>query len=213
LTSPDAIERFLERGGIVYADDQTGRMDERCHWRKAQLFSGERKNVIRQAPGPVAVERPFPVDGNFLITVRNFGKSRLLGLLARDAAAVKLPATDKVRYDLYSGGLASETVKTSAERPVLLVERAAKIARLEIGPGLEIRLFEEGGAPVDLSVVHLDVIDPAGKVVKQYGGNVTVREGRARFEVSFALNDAAGVWRVKARDVVSGLTAERIVKR
>ena len=47
-----AIERFIERGGIVYADDQTGRMDERCHWRKAPLLAGERKNVLRQRARP-----------------------------------------------------------------------------------------------------------------------------------------------------------------
>lgn len=208
-----AIERFIERGGIVYADDQTGRMDERCHWRKAPLFAGERKNVLRQAPGRVAVEPAFPVEGDFLTTVRNFGGSRLIGLLARDAKTVKLPATGKVRYDLYRGGISADTVETSAQRPVLLVERAAKIAKLEIGPGLEIRLTEEGGAPVDRSVVHMDVLDPAGKTVRQYGGNVTLQDGRAKFDVPFALNDAHGAWRVRARDVISGLTAERIVKR
>lgn len=208
-----AIERFIERGGTVYADDQTGRMDERCHWRKPQLFAGERKGVVRKEPGPVAVTPGFQVEGDFLTTIRNFGGARLVGVLGREAKTVKLPATDKVRYDLLRGGLATETVESSAEKPVLLVERAAKIAKLEVAPDLGIRLAEEGGAPVDRSVVHVDVFDPAGKLVRPYSGNVTVRDGRAKFEVPFALSDAAGAWRVRARDVVSGLTAERIVKR
>ena len=66
---------------------------------------------------------------------------------------------------------------------------------------------------MDRSVVHVDVLDPAGKTARQYGGNVTVQDGHAKFDVPFALNDARGAWRVQARDVISGLTAERIVKR
>ena len=208
-----AIERFLDRGGMVYADAQTGRMDERCHWRKPPLFAGERKNLLRQAPGRVAVEPAFPVEGAFLTTVRDFGSARLVGLLARNASTVKLPPTDKVRYDLLRGGPAAESLETSSERPVLLVERAARIAKLEVGPGLEISLTDANGAPVDRSVVHVDVLDPAGKPVPHYSANVDVKDGRAQFALPFALNDARGAWRVHARDVVSGLAAERVVRR
>jgi hypothetical protein len=42
---------------------------------------------------------------------------------------------------------------------------------------------------------------------------VNVVDGRAKFEVPFAKNDAAGDWTVRARDVVSGLTAERKLRR
>jgi len=59
------------------------------------------------------------------------------------------------------------------ERPVLLVERANKIARLTISPALEIGLADEAGAPVDLSVVRVEVFDPAGKLARHYSGNVT----------------------------------------
>jgi hypothetical protein len=40
---------------------------------------------------------------------------------------------------------------------------------------------------------------------------VTVRDGRAAFRIPFALNDAPGAWRVRARDVISGLTAEQVL--
>jgi hypothetical protein len=49
--------------------------------------------------------------------------------------------------------------------------------------------------------------------VRHYSGNVTIRDGRAAYQIPFALNDAAGSWRVRARDVVSGLTAEVLLKR
>ena len=44
------IERFMDRGGIVYGDDQTGRMDERCHWRKAPLWADGHKGFERTGP-------------------------------------------------------------------------------------------------------------------------------------------------------------------
>ena len=208
-----AIERFTERGGLVYADEQTGRMDERCHWRKPVLWSGARKGLERREPGPVPVEPAFRVEGEFLTTVRNFGQARLVGLLPREPQKVKLPAASGVRYDLLRGGPAAAEYEASSENPVLLVERATKIAKLAISPALEVRLEDEAGKPVDRSVVRLEVFDPAGRQAAHYSGNVTVENGRAAFAVPFAMNDARGAWRVRARDVVSGLTAERVVKR
>jgi hypothetical protein len=206
------IEQFMDRGGIVLADDEVGRMDERCHWRKPPLWAEGRKGLLRQAPGRVPVQPAFPVEGDFLTTIRDFGKSRLVGLLAREKATVRLPETKTVRYDLFDGGLAQASYETSPERPVLLVERARKIARLTITPSLEIRLVDDRGAPVDLSVVRVEVFDPAGKLARHYSGNVTVRDGRARFQIPFALNDAPGQWRLRARDAVSGLRAEQPVR-
>ena len=78
---------------------------------------------------PVAVKPAFPVEGEFLTTVRDFGGSRLIGLLPREARTVKLPPAAGVRYDLLRGGIAAETVEASSEKPVLLVERAVRIAK------------------------------------------------------------------------------------
>jgi hypothetical protein len=208
-----AIDRFLERGGIVYADEQTGKMDERCHWRKTPLLAGERKNLIRQEPGPIVITPAFPVEGEFLTTIRDFGKSRLVGLLSKDPQKVKLPVTKAVRYDLLRGGIAAAELEVSSQHPALLVERATRIQRLELTPALEVGLTDEGGAPVDRSVVHLEVRDPAGKLVRHYSGNVTIENGRAKFAIPFALSDARGTWKVTAKDVVSGLTAERTLVR
>ena len=207
-----AIERFLERGGIVLADEEAGRMDERCRWRRPALWTQAPKGLLRQPPGPVPVPPAFPVEGEFLTTVRDFGVSRLIGLLPRERTTVRLPAARGVRYDLYRGGLAEAAYECSPDRPVLLLERPARIARLTLSPELAVRLTDENGAPVDRSVVRLEVFDPAGKPARHYSGNVTVRDGRAVFHIPFALSDAAGSWRVRARDVVSGLTAEQVVQ-
>jgi hypothetical protein len=55
--------------------------------------------------------------------------------------------------------------------------------------------------------VRVEVLDPSGKLVSAYSSNVTILGGRAAFHIPFALNDPKGHWTVKARDVVSGLTA------
>ncbi len=212
-----AIDRFLDRGGIVIADDQTGRMDERCHWRKTPLWAEGRKGLLRQEPGPVPIKPAFPVEGEFLTTIRNFGSARLIGLLPREATTVELPSAQGVRYDLFQGGPADERYEASPERPVLLVERNTRIAALRLSADdnakLKVRLTDEHNAPVDLSVVHLEIFDPAGKLVRYYSGNVTVREGQAEFPIPFALNDAKGTWQIQARDVVSGLTAKQALER
>jgi hypothetical protein len=160
------------------------------------------------------VPRPFPVEGDFLTTVREFGGARLIGLLPEEPATVKLPPSKaRVRYDLMRGGVAAGAMEAGPDRPVLLVERSARTARLEIGSNLDLSLVDESGAGVDRSVVRVEVLDPAGKPVPHYSGNVTIQNGRASFAIPFAMNDAAGAWRIRARDVVSGLTAERAVKR
>lgn len=208
-----AIERFMDRGGIVIADDQTGRMDERCHWRQTPLWSGERKGLSRQSPGPLPVPAAFPVEGEFLTTIRDFGGARLIGLLPAEKTTVRLPPAQGVRYDLFRGGPADGSYETSPERPVLLIERQTRIARLSLSPSLAVALEDEKGAPVARSVVRLEVLDPSGKLVRHYSGNVTIENGKASFSIPFAINDPKGAWRVRARDVVSGLTAEQTVRR
>ncbi len=74
-------------------------------------------------------------------------------------------------------------------------------------------LTDEHGQPVDRSVARVEVLDPAGRPARHYSANVTIQRGRASFHVPWALNDAAGPWRIRARDVISGLTAERRVIR
>jgi hypothetical protein len=201
------IERFMDRGGIVYGDDQTGRMDERCRWRKETLWAHGRPGYEPSGPRALGLNRDF--GGEFLVTIRDFGKSRLTGLLPRKGTVVRAPAG---AYDLLRGGLANAQVEASPEQPALFLERESRIAKLTIDRSLNLQLTDEKGAPVDLSVVHVEVVNPAGLVVRYYSGNVTVRDGAAAYRIPFADNDLRGAWRVRARDVVSGLTAEVTLK-
>ena len=57
---------------------------------------------------------------------------------------------------------------------------------------------------VDTSIFHVDVLDPQGKQVVYYSGNVIARQGAGVKSISFAANDAPGTWTVVVRDVLSG---------
>jgi hypothetical protein len=126
---------------------------------------------------------------------------------------VRLPVTTKVRYDLLRGGLAEATLRSSAEAPIRLLERNAAIAKLTLSPALDIVLTDVNGRGIDRSVVRVEVYAPGEQLRRHYSGNVTVENGRARYQVPFALNDEPGTWRVRARDVISGLTAEATIRR
>ncbi len=206
------IEQFMDRGGVVYADEQTGKMDERCRLRKEQLWTGDRKGLVRRGPGDVGVKPAVELDGKFLRTIRDFGRSRLIGLLPDSKTTVPLPPLNGAVYDLLRGGIAGRAIEASQGTPVLLLERSTRIARLEMDASFGLRLTDEVGAPVDRSVVRIEVSDAGGRLTRQYCSNVDIVDGRGQARIPFALSDAGRVWRVRARDVISGLTAERQVR-
>lgn len=183
-------------------------MDERCRWRKEAPWTAPAAGFKRQAAGKIELEPAVKAPGDFLVTVRRFGASLLVGMLPEKAATIDLPPLDGVVYDLLRGGPAARRIETSPEMPVLLVARPRRIARLELDRDLRLRLTEEGATPVDRSVVRCEVYDPSGRLVRHYSGNVTIENGSGQFAIPWALNEAPRGWRIRARDVLSGLVAE-----
>jgi hypothetical protein len=56
------------------------------------------------------------------------------------------------------------------------------------------------------TVVQCRIYRPSGGEAWHYMKKLVVKGGRARMAIPFALSDEKGVWRVVARDVVTGLT-------
>ncbi len=83
--------------------------------------------------------------------------------------------------------------------------------RIEAGAQLpvEVTVGAEGGQPGD-HVVHLQVIDAAGRAQLQYAENHVAVGGQLRLSLPTALNDRPGTCRVRARDLLSGETREAI---
>jgi len=59
--------------------------------------------------------------------------------------------------------------------------------------------------------VRLEVVGPDGKPRPFYAANLFTENGKAEGVVRFALNDPKGRWRIRAREIVSGLTGEATV--
>ena len=78
-------------------------------------------------------------------------------------------------------------------------------ASAQLGGNAEFSVAADPAAA--LSIVRLDVIDPQGDVVAHYSGNLLVPQGGTAKLIPLAVNDSAGVWHLRARDLLSGETA------
>ncbi|MBN2289000.1 MAG: beta-galactosidase [Candidatus Glassbacteria bacterium] len=135
---------------------------------------------------------------------------------------VTLPAAGYL-YDVRAGrylgrGATIHTTIATGEAKLLaclpyLVE-AVKISAPEtVRPGqavkLALSLETAEGIAVCPHVFVLEVFDPAGRKLGYYGGNLAADRGSATAAFTTALNDSPGRWRIRARDVASGLAVER----
>jgi len=135
------------------------------------------------------------------------------------AVALTLPSPQYV-YDLRAHRLLGRLARVGGTlvpgEPLLFALAPTPIGRLSVAAGdaakgptqvkagdtvkLSIRVVARPGEAVPETAAHVEVRDPAGKVVDYYGGNVTVSNGTAEFAVPLALDDRHGVWRVIVRE-------------
>jgi hypothetical protein len=120
-------------------------------------------------------------------------------------------------YDLRKGRLLGSSdrlpVKLGPVEPVLLAMSERPLAPpsvsgpsgARLGANAEISVSASSGAALD--VIHLDVIDPEGKTVTHYSGNLMAIGGRTTTLLPFAVNDKPGVWTIRATDLLGGTTA------
>ena len=53
-------------------------------------------------------------------------------------------------------------------------------------------------------MLHVDVVNPSGEIVAYYSGNLLAPEGRASKLVPMAVNDPAGRWEIRVKDLLTG---------
>lgn len=83
--------------------------------------------------------------------------------------------------------------------------------RLTRGSSARVGLGLVHKSPAATHQFHVDVIDPGGKVVDYYSGNVIATGGRAVKLIPFAFNDSRGNWKLRATDLLSGQTKSATV--
>jgi len=60
-----------------------------------------------------------------------------------------------------------------------------------------------------MHVFHVEVVDPDGTKHPEYSCNILAQDGTGKAEISLALNEKKGRWRIVATEVVSGKSAEK----
>jgi hypothetical protein len=85
--------------------------------------------------------------------------------------------------------------------PAIRISAPQRIARGEIA---RIGLGFDGSSLAATHVFHLDVQNPAGKVVDYYSSNVLALNGSGVYAIPFACNDTPGRWTIRVHDLLSG---------
>jgi len=93
--------------------------------------------------------------------------------------------------------------------PTLAVSAPSRLGRGQSG---QVGLSFSGPSPAASHVFHVDVVDPAGKVAPHYSGNVLAPKGRMDRLLPLALNDQAGNWTIRVKDMLTGQTQSKSVE-
>jgi hypothetical protein len=120
-------------------------------------------------------------------------------------------------YDLRKGRRLGSTdrllLKLGPVEPLILAMSETPIAPPSVsGPrgarlGANAEISVSSGSAAALNVIHLDVIDPEGKTVTHYSGNLMMTGGGTTTLLPFAVNDKPGVWTIRATNLLGGATA------
>jgi len=83
-------------------------------------------------------------------------------------------------------------------------------SRATQGKELAYEIKLDGTSPsLGLHIVHLSVVDPNGKTIAYYEENLMVSGGKAKGTIPLALNEILGKWKIRAKDVATGISSER----
>ncbi len=85
--------------------------------------------------------------------------------------------------------------------PSLVLSAPTRLARGDTG---RLGLAITTPTPAAVHIFHVDIVDPAGKVLPYYSGNWLAPGGHAVKVLPLALNDSVGKWEIRAKDLLSG---------
>ena len=227
---------FTDRG-IVIADEEFGHYDEIGRRRQQRdvlggehvvLFKGgpvrlgeSNTERFRAALAAAEVRSGEAYTPNVTRVIRKtLGSGRLIVAFGRGDVEIRF-ADEAHTYDVREHCYLGHTDRVALSRelgPFALMRLPYKANELtlesprlvRVGEAVEfaVRLSADRGDP-GVHVVRARVFGPDGRPRRLYSRNLLCRSGRATASFQLAWNDPAGVWRIAARDVVSGLEAER----
>jgi len=116
-----------------------------------------------------------------------------------------LGETDRIELKLSSAEPAIYAV-SKAELPGLII---SVTNRIEAGETASMTLAFRRHSPAMHDVLHIEIIDPTGRVVPYYSRNLVLGSGPATVTVPIAYSDPPGRWTMRATYVLSGRTVTR----
>jgi hypothetical protein len=173
--------------------------------------NGKVKIVALQSNPQLSLPEPGP---SHTISNKRFAASRRVVLT--------LPG-ERFVYDIREGRAIGRqkrlTVELDPYEPIILSTSSTAAPSIAISGPRRLRLGEIGSFALSLvrpsaaafHVFRLEVVDPTGRVVPHYSGNVWAPNGRATTLLPLALNDKVGRWEIRVKDILSGQSRVSIV--
>jgi hypothetical protein len=115
------------------------------------------------------------------------------------------PLGQTKEFDLVLGSVEPEILAVSSTPMPAVAISGPTHARL--GDIVSLRFALAGPSAASLHILHVDVRDPAGKLLPHYSGNLLGPKRGSDRNLALALNERAGLWRIHATDVLTGSSA------
>lgn len=119
------------------------------------------------------------------------------------------------KYIGYTNQISTQIEPGKAKLYSLLPYKVEKISltipnKVSQGQELRYEIRIKGSSPsLGLHIVHLSLISPKNEEVPYYSENLTVLGGKAKGSLPLALNEISGKWKLRVKDVASGVSTER----
>ena len=153
------------------------------------------------------------------------GGGKLLGLLPEEGitdSVITIHLKDSVHlYNVRSGAYAgygsrfSLAVTPGVPQLFGLIKDAVSglqvnaPAAIKAGEKVNVQVKCTGGSNLQLnSIAAIEVYNPDGVLMQQYGSNISIHNNQGVFAFTTALNDEAGVWTIKIREAISNQTKD-----
>jgi len=148
-------------------------------------------------------------------------KDYMLKDLSSRKVSIQFPDQTHV-YDVREGKYCGYTDKVAAEiaparaRVYALVPYKIEAVMMSLDKtvcnggealGYTVKLLTSGKEPAT-HAVRLELINPCGQAVKYYGFNLLAEKGNCGGQLLLAHNEQKGKWKIRAREIISGKTAE-----
>jgi hypothetical protein len=198
-----AFAEVLKEGGIVPDLDVRDSSDRPPNGIEMNLLGNGRVKIA-------ALQRELPPrNGEAEAAVQELAAEKLSLVLPRPAYVYDLRKRTSVgqiaRIELSLGAIEPELFAIS-DTP-LPAPRLSTSARARMGEPVEVSVSLGDARDTSTHIVHLDVVSPTGETILAEARNVRLSAGGSS-KLQLRPRDGAGVWKLRAIDVLSGQTAE-----